>query len=240
MRNIIFLFFTLNVLTSSAQDCKVLADSLKGTYTGECRKGLADGDGTAIGTDSYTGHFKNGYPDGKGTYKWKNGDWYEGEWKKGKQNGFGTFTHKLPGTDNKAETITGYYKNGLYTGKYEKPYTAEMLTNNFNSISIKKMTTSPSEITFTVKNTTAGGSTNSQPVLPKSEIRNIQMVQGNYTEIVYDTASQVTNRYTFRNVIFPFSAVITFERARSVQQVAIAKLELNEAGNWIIRVDVEQ
>ena len=102
------------------------------------------------------------------------------------------------------------------------------------------MTTSPSETIFTVKNTTAGGSTNSQPILPKSEIRNIQLVQGNYTEIVYDTASKVTNHYTFRNVLFPFSAIITFERARSVQQVAIAKLELNETGNWIIRIDIEQ
>ena len=150
---------------------------------------MANGTGTATGTDSYTGQFKNGYPDGKGKYTWKNGE---------------------------------------YKGKFEKPYTTEMLTNNFTSISVKKMNTLISEITFTVKNTTAGGSTNSQ------------LVQGNYTEMVYDTTSQVTNRYILRNVIYPFSAIITFERARSVQQVAIAKIELNESGNWIIRVDVEQ
>lgn len=162
---------------------------------------MANGTGTATGTDSYTGQFKNGYPDGKGKYTWKNGE---------------------------------------YKGKFEKPYTTEMLTNNFTSISVKKMNTLISEITFTVKNTTAGGSTNNQPVLPKSEIKNIQLVQGNYTELVYDSTSQVTNRYTFRNIIYPFSAIITFERARSVQQVAIAKIKLNENGNWMIRVDVEQ
>ncbi len=58
--------------------------------------------------------------------------------------------------------------------------------------------------------------------------------------MVYDSTSQVTNRYTFRNIMYPFSAIITFERARSVQQVAIAKIKLNENGNWMIRVDVEQ
>jgi hypothetical protein len=232
--------FIMQVLSLSAQDCKVLVDSLRGTYTGECRKGLAHGTGTASGTDSYTGNFKNGYPEGQGKYTWKNGDWYEGEWKKGKQNGMGTFTHRVINGTGQTETMTGFFKNGEYKGKFERPYTTEMLTNNFSSISIKKMNTLVSEITFTIKNTTAGGSTNSQPVLPKSEIKNIQLLQGNYTEMIYDTASQVTNRYIFRNVIYPFSAIITFERARSVQQVAIAKIELNENGNWMIRVDVEQ
>ena len=45
-----------------------------------------------------------------------------------------------------------------------------MLTNYFTSNSVKKKNTLISEITFTVKNTTAGGSTNNQPVLPKSEM----------------------------------------------------------------------
>ena len=227
-------------LHTTGQECAVMLDSLKGSYAGECRKGLANGTGTATGTDSYTGQFKNGYPDGNGKYTWKNGDWYDGEWKKGKQNGKGTFIHRVINGQGQTETLTGFFKNGEYKGKFEKPYTTEMLTNYFTSNSVKKKNTLISEITFTVKNTTAGGSTNSQPVLPKSEIKNIQLVQGNYTELVYDTTSQVTNRYTFRNVIYPFSAIITFERARSVQQVAIAKIELNENGNWMIRVDVEQ
>ena len=191
-------FFALN---TTGQECNVMLDSLKGSYIGEYRKGLANGTGTATGTDSYTGQFKNGYPDGNGKYTRKNGE---------------------------------------YKGKFEKPYTTEMLTNYFTSNSVKKKNTLISEITFTVKNTTAGGSTNNQPVLPKSEIKNIQLVQGNYTELVYDSTSQVTNRYTFRNIMYPFSAIITFERARSVQQVAIAKIKLNENGNWMIRVDVEQ
>ena len=218
-------FFALN---TTGQECNVMLDSLKGSYIGEYRKGLANGTGTATGTDSYSGQFKNGYPDGNGKYTWKNGDWYEGEWKKGKQNGKGTFNHRVINGQGQTETLTGFFKNGEYKGKFEKPYTTDMLTNNFTSISVKKMNTLISEITFTVKNTTAGGSTNSQ------------LVQGNYTELVYDSTSQVTNRYTFRNIIYPFSAIITFERARSVQQVAVAKIELNESGNWMIRVDVEQ
>jgi hypothetical protein len=223
-----------------SQDCRVLDDSLHGKYTGECKKGLAHGTGTATGRNSYTGEFKNGYPEGKGKYNWSTGDWYEGEFKKGKPNGQGTYSRIIHSGQGQTETLTGFFKNGEYKGKYEKPWTTEMITNNFSSISVKKMNTLGSEITLTVKNTTAGGSSSNQPILPKSEIKNIQLIQGNYTEMVYDTASQVTNRYIFRNIQFPFSAIITFEIARTAQQVAQAKIELNENGNWFIRVDVEQ
>ncbi len=227
-------------LPLSAQDCKVLEDSLKGSYTGDCKKGLAHGQGTATGTDHYTGHFKNGYPEGEGKYTWKNGDRYEGALKKGKPEGYGTFSRKIHNGKEQSEILTGFFRNGEYKGQFEKPWVTDMMTNNFSSISVKKMNTLASEVTLVLKNTTAGGSTNNQPVLPKSEIKNIQLIQGNYTELVYDTASQVTNRYIFRNIRFPFIAIFTFERARSVQQVALAKIELNENGNWMIRVDVEQ
>ena len=67
----------------------MLADSLKGTYEGDCKNGKADGKGKATGTDSYDGEFKNGLPDGIGKYNWKSGDYYEGEWKKGLKDGKG-------------------------------------------------------------------------------------------------------------------------------------------------------
>jgi hypothetical protein len=210
---VFFILFYLFPILSIAQDCKVLEDSLKGSYEGDCKKGLANGNGTAAGTDRYTGHFKNGYPDGPGKYTWKNGDWYEGEWQKGKQNGMGTFSRRMINGQGQTETVTGFFKNGEYKGKFEKPFSTEMLTNNFTSISVKKMNTLVSEVTFTVKNTTAGGSTISQPVLPKSEIKNIQLLQGNYTEMIYDTASQVTNRYIFQEYHLPFQRHLHFRKS---------------------------
>ena len=58
-----------------SQPCSVNVDSLKGQYVGSCKKGKADGKGTATGVDSYIGNFKKGYPDGYGKYTWKNGIW---------------------------------------------------------------------------------------------------------------------------------------------------------------------
>jgi len=34
--------------------------TIKGTYTGDCKKGKASGKGKAIGTDTYKGDFKTG------------------------------------------------------------------------------------------------------------------------------------------------------------------------------------
>ena len=44
--------------------CKVLMKEISGSYSGECKKGLADGKGEAKGVDRYIGAFKKGLPDG--------------------------------------------------------------------------------------------------------------------------------------------------------------------------------
>jgi len=55
-----------------SQDCSVEKESLKGTYTGDCKNGKANGKGKAVGADTYEGDFKSGLPDGQGTYMWNN------------------------------------------------------------------------------------------------------------------------------------------------------------------------
>ena len=100
--------------TSFAQDsCKVLVPALSGNYDGGCKKGLANGKGKAVGTDSYQGQFKKGYPDGKGTYTWSNGDFYEGEWSKGLRDGEGTLHYKKEGKDT---IISGIWEFDKYKG----------------------------------------------------------------------------------------------------------------------------
>src|SRR5664279_1389178 len=89
LSHIVSFFFLTHTF---AQPCEVNIDSLKGQYSGDCKKGKAEGQGTATGIDSYTGSFKNGYPEGQGKYTWKNGNWYEGEWKKGLYEGQGTLS----------------------------------------------------------------------------------------------------------------------------------------------------
>src|SRR5688572_10292771 len=98
------LFFTLLIMAfntvSAQEDCKVLVDSLKGTYTGECKNGKANGNGKAVGIHTYDGEFKNGLPEGKGKYTWSNGDYYYGSWKKGQKDGKGELHHFEDGKEN--------------------------------------------------------------------------------------------------------------------------------------------
>ena len=64
-------------------ECKVLKDEISIEYKGDCKDGLAHGQGEATGIDHYKGSFKKGFPHGEGTYKWYTGESYEGQWKKG-------------------------------------------------------------------------------------------------------------------------------------------------------------
>ena len=104
----------------SQNNCKVLKPGIDSTYTGDCKQGLANGQGTASGVDRYTGEFKKGLPDGTGTYIWINGDKYEGQWKKGLREGSGKYTTAYNGRDS---VITGIWQSDKYIGEESiKPY----------------------------------------------------------------------------------------------------------------------
>lgn len=75
-----------------SQNCRVLLPAIDSAYTGECKRGLAHGNGTASRFDYFSGEFKNGLPHGLGRYVWRNGDVFEGSWYKGKREGLGQFT----------------------------------------------------------------------------------------------------------------------------------------------------
>lgn len=78
-------FLLLGTAFTYAQDCKVLLKPINKSYTGDCKKGKAEGKGTAKGIDNYVGDFKKGLPNGEGTYVWANGDTFTGIFSKGKK-----------------------------------------------------------------------------------------------------------------------------------------------------------
>ncbi|MEP5612945.1 MAG: hypothetical protein ABJP45_11880 [Cyclobacteriaceae bacterium] len=99
------------------EDCKAFIDVYVAQYEGECKKGLADGDGKTIGKDYYVGQFKKGKPHGDGKFTWENGNFYDGKWKKGLKNGLGKLVlrRELMGDS----TIVGVWKNDAYVGEEE-------------------------------------------------------------------------------------------------------------------------
>lgn len=110
------LIFTLSfscLLLFSQESCKVLKPELIGSYTGSCKKGFANGKGTAVGADRYEGQFIMGLPDGQGKYFWATGESYTGSWKNGKRNGEGEYTFFKSGKDT---TIYGNWLNDNYAG----------------------------------------------------------------------------------------------------------------------------
>ena len=95
-------------------DCKVLMPEISGSYTGKCKKGLAQGKGLAVGTDTYEGRFLKGLPDGTGKYTWADGRVYEGSWHEGMRDGRGKMIYPTVGEDS---IVTGYWKKDEYAGK---------------------------------------------------------------------------------------------------------------------------
>jgi hypothetical protein len=56
------------VPVSAQNECKVLLDQIASRYTGDCKKGLAEGSGSAQGEDKYEVEINKGRPNGAGVY----------------------------------------------------------------------------------------------------------------------------------------------------------------------------
>ncbi len=118
---LIFAIATLFAVNGFAQDdCKVLLEAIAGQYDGDCKKGMADGEGTATGEDTYVGEFKKGLPHGTGTYTWANGDVFYGEFKKGLKDGSGKLTVSTAEGLNRVQE--GYWSTDKYIGVNKDPY----------------------------------------------------------------------------------------------------------------------
>ena len=120
-RKILLLVATIFVASYSSfsqDDCKAFIETYVAQYEGDCKKGLADGNGKTLGKDYYVGEFKKGKPHGKGKFTWENGNFYDGEWKKGLKNGLGKLVLRRELQED--SVITGLWKNDTYVGEEEE------------------------------------------------------------------------------------------------------------------------
>jgi len=145
MKNFVAFIFIHLVLVGAvvAQDCEVLRESISGSYEGDCKKGLAHGEGTAKGEDTYAGEFKKGLPHGEGTYTWANGNVYVGEFKDGMMEGEGKMT--MVAEEGADEVISGFWEADKYLGKFKEAFNIQSRSASILSVRVTQEDNPPPE-----------------------------------------------------------------------------------------------
>jgi len=211
----IFLFPGL-IIYSQGNGCKVKMESISGSYTGKCKKGLAHGKGTAAGNDRYTGQFMKGLPHGSGTYTWANGDYYTGEWKSGLKDGEG----KLVSGDS---IVEGIWKADSYLGKkLIAPYTINRKMS-VTRYSFSKTSSSNDEI---IVKLIRGG-------LDNSGVENFMIAYSSGTQY------KAGNHTGIQNPVFPIDVKVTFtawNMFRTARSEVIFDFTINQPGHWDVMI----
>lgn len=222
--------FSLFCSYTFSQDCSVSMESLKGTYTGDCKKGKASGKGKAVGTDTYEGEFKSGLPDGEGIYTWKNGNVYTGHFTKGMMDGKGIQVIKRPNVPD--SIVDGYWKKDDYIGKYEYPYKVYSKTSSIDRLDITYKRDDESQIVFNVSNTSAGAASFQKGSL-SVKVDDIQLYSGSYTRTDVTGTSPKKMQTTVYNVEYP-------TRMKVIIGGDDFEIEFREAGKYTVNVNVNR
>jgi hypothetical protein len=154
-----FLLSLLHGSFANAQDnapqCQVLVLNLGVSYKGECKNGLADGQGEAVGRHRYTGSFKYGMPNGYGIYYYDDSTYHAGYFLDGLKEGKGE-THYIQ-KDKADSTIKGYWSGNEFRGKKYITYTFDG-GSKFDRYDINPTPESGHTISFEIS-TTSGSPT---------------------------------------------------------------------------------
>jgi len=211
-----------------SQTCDVDKESLKGAYTGDCKKNKAHGKGKAIGADTYEGEFKNGFPDGQGIYTWNNKNVFEGKYIKGLREGKGIMTFKRAGAPD--SIVEGYWKKDAYIGKNEKPWMVHSKTGSIRDVQVQYTADPMNRIKIVITNTTAGSQT-SAGVTPSMKVDNVQILKGLFERQTSLESHLKSTETTFMEVTFPFRGKFQMGREE-------VEIEFFEAGSYIVNISI--
>ncbi len=200
--------------------CQVLKPEISGTYTGKCKKGLANGKGLAVGTDTYEGRFSKGLPAGRGKYTWADGRIFEGEFKEGIIEGQGTMTYPTTHGDS---AVTGIWKDETYYGPIPIPSYKIDRSMSVVRWSIKKINNMGAGVRIGIF---LGGSYN-------VGITDFTMAS--------DTGEQMMlgSRYGIQNAIVPYKIYLkyrTWNQLHSQQHDVIFEFTINEPGTFEVSI----
>jgi len=211
-----------------SQDCAVDKESLRGTYTGDCKKGKAHGKGKAVGADIYEGDFKNGVPDGQGVYTWSNKNMFDGRYVKGLKDGKGTLTFRREGAQD--SIVEGYWKKDVYIGKHENPWEVIGKTGSVTKVEVEYSPANSERIKIVVTNTTGGVSAIGGQ-LPQLRVDNVIVIHGFYDRKTSLETHLKSTETTLTDVTFPFRAKLQIAREE-------VEIEFFERGSYIVNISI--
>jgi len=218
IKTIISIFILLSGSYTYAQqsDCKVNLPAISGSYTGDCKKGLAQGKGIARGIDYYEGNFSKGLPEGKGLYKWANGSYYDGGWKMGMREGKGTFVM--------GDSITkGYWKEDKFVGQKPKASYKITVSRNIARSTITKTIESGNGVKIKLM---MGGTENSQ-------VEDLTLAYSSGTE--YRNGAT----YGIQNTTLPLDVTVrykTWNQLHTIQYEVLYEFIILDPGVWNVSV----
>jgi hypothetical protein len=202
---------------SQEGNCKVLKPEIAVSYSGDCKKGLANGKGIAEGKDKYEGKFKEGLPNGNGIYRSANGDIYEGDFKDGMKNGNGKFTFKYLGKDS---TYLGVWKEDQFVKKVMPPAYTVSQKVNLQRYTVQKIK-SGNRIMFSFM---------------QNGKKNLSITGLSFAE---SDGSPITmgQEQGFDNIRFPFNCKVSYTTLNSFQAASfqiIFEIQITEPGQWLV------
>jgi hypothetical protein len=203
------------------QKCKVLKESINKEYEGECKKGLANGQGTAKGEeDYYQGTFKKGLPAGKGKYVWGNGEFYIGDFKNGMRHGKGVMYTLNEETGAIEKNKLSMWKEDVFVMEVMEEKYKIIQQRNVVGVHVKKMDEERDRVEIRIKN-----ATEMKDLVVNSDVGSTNIVTG--------------NRITIDFIEFPINIKINFTDANKFNTSRIAivvEMEIESPGNWTVEI----
>jgi hypothetical protein len=227
----LFLFSILLSLSGFGQDCKVLLSFISMEYTGECKNGLANANGTAKGIHQYSGTFKDGMPNGKGSYQFSDSNYYIGNFQNGVLEGKGEMHFiRSSGEDS---VVKGYWSAGLFRGKNYITYSTD-LSNKFDQVEIYPSNSIGNRLTIEISSTTGTPNVALRSSMLTGNIISLTELDcpegNNQIRFISNYKSGIKSTWTYELLKFPISLRGATSNGR------IFKIEFYKASNWTVRL----
>ncbi len=220
--SLVILFMAMTYNSSAQNDiCKVLIPEISGTYSGDCKNGLAHGKGKASGLDLYEGEFRKGLPHGIGTYSWTNGPVYRGEWSNGLRDGKGEIIYFTLRGDS---IVKGIWREGKFARNDSLPAFTIIRKYNLLSASLRRI----NEGNIVIIRFHLKGQVNPR-------VLELSMVSNNGVQ--FKAGSSYVG---IRDVYFPFNLIVHYVTLNPVSVGAYDvefECTINEPGRWEITLN---